>query len=120
VEAIRITNKYRAEVGAKPLTCHVKAQQVATKHSRNMCATGQLTHDGFSTRCSQIPFQMRCGENVAYNYDRTSTAPQTTLTQWRNSAGHYRNMVNPAYTKVGVGNVRCTSDGKVMWTQIFG
>ena len=40
-------------------------------------------------------------ENIAYNsYD-----PVELFNQWWNSSGHRKNMMNPSYTKVGIGVV---------------
>lgn len=53
------------------------------------------------------------GENIAYNtYDAVEL-----FTQWWNSPGHRANMMNSAYTKVGVGVLY--GNGKYMGTQEF-
>ena len=51
------------------------------------------------------------GENIAMGYP----TPQSVVDGWMNSEGHRKNILNPAFTVIGVGYV---SDGKY-WTQMF-
>ena len=57
-----------------------------------------------------------CGENVAAG----QTSPQMVVTAWKNSQGHYENMINPAFNKLGVG-YSSTGVGsyKHYWCQMF-
>jgi len=59
------------------------------------------------------------GENVAWavGYNANAVA-QLFFNGWRESAGHYCNMVSSAFTHVGVGHVR-TAEGKDFATQNF-
>jgi len=53
------------------------------------------------------------GENLAAG---NSTA-QATFEQWKNSSGHYANMINSSYKSIGIG---CFSqDGVTFWCQVF-
>lgn len=54
------------------------------------------------------------GENLAYGYNDT----QSVMTGWKNSPGHYRSMINPRFTKIGVGLAKI--NGVYYWVQIFG
>ena len=83
------------------------------------CRDRGLSHDGFSQRCQDIGFRSACAENVLYNYATSSDAPDISMTQWFNSDGHRKNLMNPSYTKVGYGFVRCY-DGRVYWTGLYG
>ena len=66
------------------------------------------------------PFQMikafglsyrTAGENIAYG-QRT---PQQVVDGWMNSSGHRANILNAAYTQIGVGYVAAGH----YWTQMF-
>ena len=66
------------------------------------------------------PFQMirnfgisfrGAGENIAMGYP----TPQAVVNAWMNSSGHRANILNAAYTKIGVGYVA----GGNYWTQMF-
>ena len=58
------------------------------------------------------------GENIAAG---NATADKTVLEQWRNSKGHYENMIRPQYTRIGIGLVHIPgSEYGYYWVQIFG
>lgn len=77
-----------------------------------------LSHAKFADRCTEVGFGS-CAENVLYNYATSTSAPDESMTQWYNSDGHRKNLLNAAYTKVGYGFVRCY-DGRVYWTGLYG
>jgi uncharacterized protein YkwD len=78
---------------------------------------GVISHDGFKNNCKQAGY-MPCAENVLQNNDNSSNAGNAATTQWRNSAGHYENIMGN-YKKIGLGYVRCRG-GQVYWTGLFG
>ena len=51
------------------------------------------------------------GENIAMG-QRT---PQAVVNAWMNSAGHRKNILNPSFTRIGVGYVASGN----YWTQMF-
>ena len=54
------------------------------------------------------------GENIAMGQ---ATAREV-MDDWMNSDGHRANILNPSFTKLGVG-VHKTTDGRYCWTQMF-
>jgi uncharacterized protein YkwD len=60
-----------------------------------------------------IPGGVVIGENLAYNYSSDEAACEG----WRNSQGHYENMINPIFTKIGIG--KFTFNGKTYWVQLL-
>lgn len=62
-----------------------------------MARSGQFVHDP--------NLRYNLGENIAYSSD-PSTNP---IVVWKNSTGHYRNMINRDFKKVGLG---IASDGQ--------
>lgn len=53
------------------------------------------------------------GENIAYGQNTADSATKF----WRNSPGHYSNMINPSYGKIGIGVYKV--GGGYFWAQIF-
>ena len=56
---------------------------------------------------------MMCGENVAYG----QTSAKSVSTAWKNSQGHYENMIEEGFTKIGIGVIKL--DGTYYWVQLF-
>jgi len=105
------TNAIRASVGAAPLVLNSSINVVAENWSRQQAAAGVMSHN--PNYSSQIPGGWRAaGENVAYGYRYTEVT-----TAWRNSPGHYKNMVGD-YTDIGIG-VAEAADGSLYYTQNF-
>ncbi len=58
------------------------------------------------------------GENIAVGFNGGNGDAQKVFTSWKNSPGHYRNMINPSHRSIGVG---CLKKGKnIYWVQLFG
>lgn len=84
----------------------------AQKHSEDMAAAGEMSHDtpvgaihytpGLSPwgRMSEEGFEFsRAGENIAYGYSSAATV----MNGWLNSEGHCKNIMNPTFTVIGLG-----------------
>ncbi len=130
---IRETNRYREEVGVAPLKYSTKISFVARDWSKDQGDVGDISHTGFPSarltalieefgaKPSSKLFAMS-GENVALNTKKSTSTPEqigvAIAQQWRNSSGHYKNMIKSSYTAIGVGIVII---GKTVYaTQIFG
>jgi uncharacterized protein YkwD len=63
------------------------------------------------------------GENVlSNNDDNPTTAGDTAVQQWLDSAGHYMNAMNPKFTHVGYGYFNCPFNsgfGDMFWTGLY-
>ena len=55
------------------------------------------------------------GENIAVGYP----TPAEVVNGWKNSSGHYANMVSDKYNKLGVGMSKLQTGSNEYWTQIF-
>ena len=53
------------------------------------------------------------GENIAMG----QRSAESVSTSWRNSPGHYENMIDANFKKIGIGVFKF--DGNFYWTQIF-
>lgn len=73
--------------------------------------------DGSScfTAVSQDLHLRTMGENIAMG----QRSAEEVVTDWMNSEGHRRNIMNPTFTRIGVG---CYQDaaGRMHWVQMFG
>ena len=110
-------NARRLSQGVPALTRNPILDGLARNHSQYMVTNG-LSHDGFSTRCSQAQTQigaMACGENVLDAPESWSASQVVDL--WWGSPGHKTNMLNPSYARAGMGIAR--SGGQVYATQFF-
>ena len=116
---LELMNEKRTEAGLQPLTLDTTLQSVARYKSNHMIQNDYFSHtnpDGtkWTNWLQAIGYRYNAtAENIAYNsYD-----PVELFNQWWNSSGHRENMMNPSYTKVGIGVVY--GNGKYMGTQTF-
>ena len=103
-------NAVRAGDGKPPLVRDDQADGVARAWSAEMARTGQLSHN--PNVKSQVTNWKMLGENVGVG---TNVAVVTRALE--NSPAHRANMVNAAFTHVGVGVVE--AGGQVWVTEVF-
>lgn len=118
------TNKYRSEEGLTGLKIDKNLSILATIRAMEMAYGNKFSHtrpngkswdtfweeSGFNFT---VPAGGTYGENLAYGYSDDLGA----CNGWYNSEGHYENMVNKAYTKIGIG--KYTFNNKTYWVQFF-
>lgn len=116
---LELMNGKRAEAGLQPLVLDNTLIQVARYKSDHMIQYGYFDHtnpDGtdWTSWLQAIGYTYNAtAENIVSNtYD-----PIEFFNQWWNSPGHKANMMNPNYTKVGIGIVE--GNYKYMGTQEF-
>jgi uncharacterized YkwD family protein len=116
-EVVRLVNAVRKQNGLAALTISADLGRIARLKSQDMHDKGYFSH---TSPTYGTPFAMlksfgiayrTAGENIAMGY----ATPQAVVDAWMNSAGHRANILNAAYTQLGVGYV---SDGNY-WTQEF-
>ena len=98
-----LVNARRAAAGLRPLIVSPCATRFAAPWTTHMAATSTLVHQ------SLLPI-LRCpargaGENIAYG----SVSADQMMTMWMSSPGHRANILNPRFTRIGIGAVRTTS-----------
>ena len=117
---ISLINHTRTKMGLRPLKPSRLLGEVARTHSREMSARNFFSHDspdgrGPKERLARAGFAWRAyGENIGCGQD---TAEEMLLT-WMDSSVHRENLLDPAYTEVGVGLVRGGECG-TYWTALF-
>ncbi|MEV0430144.1 CAP domain-containing protein [Micromonospora sp. NPDC050495] len=118
-EVVDLVNQERAKAGCKALSIDDKLMLAAQRHSQDQADHQTMTHDGsdgstLGVRLNRVGYAFsQAAENVAWNQQ----SPAEVMTAWMNSSGHRKNILNCAYTEIGVGVAR--SNGPY-WTQDFG
>lgn len=102
-EVLRIVNEERGKAGIAPLTLDEKLCQAANVRAQEIVHKDSHTRpDGRSCftvlKDMGIPYR-GAGENIAAGQHN----PEEVMIAWMNSPGHCKNILNPAYTKLGVG-----------------
>ena len=113
---VNLVNQEREEAGCSPVAVDDRLATAAQDHSQDQADMRKMTHTGSdgssagerATRAGYL--WSRIGENVASG----TTSPQRVMTMWMNSSAHRANILNCAFTHIGVGRV------EGYWTQDFG
>ncbi|MCZ7420415.1 CAP domain-containing protein [Verrucosispora sp. WMMA2121] len=117
-EVVKLVNAERAKAGCGALSIDDKLMTAAQRHSQDQADHRNMSHTGSDgsdpgDRIDRVDYAWRTyGENVAWN-QRT---PAAVMDAWMNSDGHRANILNCAFTEIGVGVAR--SNGPY-WTQVF-
>ena len=109
-------NSARAQHGLKPLSMSSNLVSVASRWSQHMASGGcsgsaSICHNPNLT--SQVSGWQKIGENVGVG--GSGSAIQSAF---MNSSHHRANILDPAYTRVGIGTVK-GADGRLYMTQDF-
>lgn len=114
---IALTNQARAEAGVAPVVEDARLDAAAGAHSAEQAARATMTHTGANgsnpgQRMTAAGYKWRTwGENVAAG----QTSAAQVVQAWLDSPGHRTNMLNPAFTSIGV-SVAASSNGTLYWT----
>lgn len=121
-EVLRLVNEIRASVGVAPLTLDTTLCQAASMRAVEMDYSNQMSHtrpsgkDCFSVLDFYGASFGTCGENIAAG----QTSASSVVNGWKNSPGHYQNMINASFTKLGVGySATGVGDYGHYWCQLF-
>jgi len=118
-DVLKIVNEERKKAGLKPVTTNVELTKCATDRSKELVSLFSHTRpDG--TSCFTILDQNKvphgaCGENISAGYPTA----ESVMEGWMNSEGHRANILNPSFTKLGVGLYKTDHPNGYHWTQIF-
>lgn len=121
-ELLKYLNTYRTDVSAKPLCLDNDLSVLATIRALEIgwgMGIDKMAHtrpDGrkWSTVYTDMEyFYTAAGENIAAGQQSVASVSQG----WKNSPGHYANMINTDFTKVGFGYVEV--DNIKYWVQLF-
>ena len=117
-EVVDLVNAERAKAGCKALSIDDKLMTAAQRHSQDQADHQNMSHTGSDgsnagDRLDRVGYAWRTyGENVAWNQQ----TPAAVMDAWMNSSGHRANILNCAFTEIGVG---VASSNGPYWTQVF-
>lgn len=115
-ELFQKVNEYRLSQGHTPLNFSAVAYDYANQHTDYMIASGEINHDGFSARASEISALVNArsvAENVAKDYPNAQKA----FMGWFESESHRKTMEGE-FTHTAV-SVKLAPNGKLYFTQLF-
>lgn len=134
-ELLRLVNERRARgavcgteslPAAPALSWKASLAQGAARHSQDMVDKNFFSHTGSDgsnagQRISAAGYSWsRWGENIAYGY----TSSAAVVDGWMKSEGHCRNLMNAAFTEIGLACVRQSQSNSASsirwaWTQVL-
>jgi uncharacterized protein YkwD len=114
-EVVRLTNKFRAEHGLRPVQISETLRRAARAHSADMSMRKFFDHlapdsRGPADRMRAHGYARPAAENIAHG----QLSPREVLQSWIRSPGHRANLLIPDVSQLGVG----LRDW--YWTQNFG
>lgn len=118
-EVLGYLNTYRAEVNVKGVELDRTLTIAANIRALELAYSQKFSHDRpngskFHTAITEIGGTWNyVGENIAGGYPSAKSVSEA----WKNSSGHYANMINENYNKVGIGHVYV--NGMDYWVQLF-
>lgn len=119
-QVLDLVNKERTSRGLSPLTLDSNLCDVATKKAQDMATKNYFDH---TSPTYGSPFDMMSRFGVSYrtageNIAKGQKTPEEVMNAWMNSPGHRANILNPDFTKLGLG-VAKDSNGTLYWSQMF-
>lgn len=117
-----IVNTERGNAGCDPLTANKLLATAARNHSQDMVDNRFFSHTGSDNssagqRITRVGYAYSWwGENIAAG----QSTPASVMNSWMNSDGHRENILNCAFTEIGIGYAYGSSTmyGHY-WTQVF-
>lgn len=97
-------NAMRAEGGLPALTVSSSLSSIADSRCEYLIANDVFSHDGATTA------EILCSG---------ATSASAACTGWKNSPGHYSNIMTPSYTQMGIGCIFNTAYGVEVWCVTF-
>ncbi|MFL6202626.1 MAG: CAP domain-containing protein [Thermoanaerobaculia bacterium] len=123
-QMLATVNARREAVGAAPLVLDPRLNEAAQKHAQDMLARSYYDHrnlEGLQPRARVTQTGYR-PVLVAENIARGHTTVEEAMDAWMQSRGHRGNLLNAAFTEMGVGCAvgRNAAGYTVLWVQDFG
>lgn len=117
-QVVKLVNKERAKAGLKELTLDKTIESAALIRAKEIVQSFSHTRpngSNFSTVLKEQGITYRgAGENIAWG----QKSPEEVMKAWMNSDGHRANILNPNFTKIGVGHYQ-NAKGTNYWAQLF-
>ena len=121
-KAVELLNQLRISQGLQPLewdpdsNLQIAANIRAEEQEKLFSHTRPDGSDCFSVLKECHIRYTHCGENIAMG---TDVDAEKVIDMWTNSPGHYQNMVDPNFHKVGLAYWLGSDERTVYWVQLF-
>lgn len=121
-EMLASVNTMRAAAGASPLTLCRPVTKAASDYAKVMAERSWFDHTGPDgsepwDRMTAAGYAYRAaGENIAAGQESVAAVMEA----WRDSPGHYANIISRTFTHLGVGRATSKDDYGIYWVQNFG
>ncbi len=114
------TNKYREKAGVEKLKLDETLSTAACMRAVEMAYSGNFSHTRPDGKGNCFTVLSEVGANYGYvgeNIAMGQASAKAATEWWRNSSGHYQNMISTNFKKIGVGAFKY--NGKYYWVQLF-
>lgn len=111
-----LVNQHRANNGVAALNYDLQLEAAIQGHCMHMGLHSFFDHDAPEAAVSspwtraEMCGTSASGENIAAG----QSSPEAVMDSWKSSSGHNQNMLNPGFTRIGIGRYDS------YWGQIFG
>lgn len=117
-QIVELVNEERTKAGLSPVTGDTTIQSAAQVRAAESAVSFSHTRpngQNFSTALTEAGVTYKgSGENLAWG----QKTPEEVMKGWMNSPGHKANLLNPDFTKIGVGYYQ-NANGVNYWSQLF-
>ncbi len=115
-EVIDLVNEYRSEQGLETLEFGTPAYEFADSHNTYMISKGEISHDNFATRSSNLTVKANANF-VSENVGKDFVTAKGVVNAWINSTTH-KNVMEGEFKYTAV-SVKADADGVLYFTQLF-
>lgn len=118
-EVLKLVNAERKKAGVKELVLDTNMTELAMVRSHELIKSFSHTRTN-GKLCFEIFEDIDDWNVVGENIAAGQISPQEVMDSWMNSDGHMKNILNPKFTRMGVG-ICYSKQGKYKyyWTQVF-
>ncbi len=107
-ELLGLINREREKAGVEPLVLSRTLASLARKHCQDMGEHRFFGHNGsdgltFQDRLKQAGYTYSAAAENIFAGNGPYNTPEAAFKAWMNSAAHRANLLNAAYTEVGIG-----------------
>ena len=117
-QVVKLVNQERIKAGLNEVTLDKTIENAALIRAKEITQSFSHTRpngSNFSTVLKEQGITYKgAGENIAWG----QKSPEEVMKAWMNSQGHRANILNPNFTKIGVGHYQNTK-GTDYWAQLF-
>jgi len=115
-QAAALISAYRVSKGLSAVTVDRRLNQAALDQAKAVAAAGELDHGDFGGRMDAYAVMGHSAENLAAG----SATIEGTVSQWKASSGHNRNLLLPQARKIGLARAASNSRYKHYWALVLG